>query len=408
MTLSRRSFLSLASASALSAGSTDFSTRIWGRSRERNQGHHELTGPWIEVLPEALRFNVQQIAKLASDRPILAVVKNNAYGLGLSQVAPVLEQFPEIYGFAVVRTEAALALRAIGIRKPILLMGLTPENDIRDLVAHQIDLSLYTPEALQRIKDKVRPASERIRAHYYIDTGMGRMGMPYHEAVAWIKEIQNSESFDILGTYMAFTEDAEFDIDQLRRFSNLSEQCNSLGLDLGVMHAASSNGVYHLPNAHLDMVRPGISLYGSYPSRPKEEREIGMLKTAFRLQAPVVRLARLRPGDSVSYGRNYVAEYATWIATLPVGHADGYPREAVKGSQVLINDTLYPVIGAVSASHTIVEVGPEATVALGDTATLIGPEHEAIHPNAIASTLSISVYDVLMHLSPSMPRALVE
>jgi alanine racemase len=116
---------------------------------------------------------------------------------------------------------------------------------------------------------------------------------------------------------------------------------------------------------------------------------------------------RLAPGEGVSYGRNYVAERPVWIATLPVGHADGYPRRAVEGCEVLIGTRRYPVIGAVSASHTIVEVGDERTVDVGDVATLIGPDDPAILPNTIAERAGISVYDVLMHLSARLPKRAV-
>jgi alanine racemase len=121
----------------------------------------------------------------------------------------------------------------------------------------------------------------------------------------------------------------------------------------------------------------------------------------------VVRTDRLRPGDSVSYGRRYVASRPTWIATLPVGHGDGYPRDAVKGAKVLIGERLYPVIGAVSASHCIIEVGDDERVLVGDVATLLGPDRPEIHPSAVAG-ITGSVYDLLMHLNPVLPRMVVD
>jgi hypothetical protein len=113
----------------------------------------------------------------------------------------------------------------------------------------------------------------------------------------------------------------------------------------------------------------------------------------------VARVERIQPGDGVSYGRNYVASRPTWIATLPVGHADGFSRRAVNGGHVQIGGRSYPIIGAVSASHTIVELGQETSVAVGDVATLIGPDDPSIHPNTLAEAAGISVYDVLMHLT---------
>jgi alanine racemase len=117
----------------------------------------------------------------------------------------------------------------------------------------------------------------------------------------------------------------------------------------------------------------------------------------------VVRVEHLRTGDSVSYGRNYIAARPTWTATLPIGHADGYPRNAVKGCVVKLRDRLFPVIGAVSASHTIVEIGDEKVVDVGDVGTLVGPDREEILPNTVAERAGISVYDVLMHLGARLP-----
>jgi len=121
----------------------------------------------------------------------------------------------------------------------------------------------------------------------------------------------------------------------------------------------------------------------------------------------VARVEHLREGDTVSYGRAWRAERPTWTATLPVGHADGYPRRAVDGCEVLIGGSLYPVIGAVSASHTIVALGDEPSAAVGDVATLVGPDDSAIHPNEVAQRTKSSVYDVLMHLGQDLPRIVV-
>ena len=182
---------------------------------------------------------------------------------------------------------------------------------------------------------------------------------------------------------------------------------SSAGIQLGKLHAASSHSVFHHRDVGFDMVRPGMSLYGGYPDKYDEERAMAELRPAFRLRARVVRTDRLRAGDSVSYGRQYVASKPTWIATLPLGHGDGYARTAVKGAKVLVGERLYPVIGAVSASHSIIEVGDEERVRIGDIATYLGPDRPEIHPNEVARVTG-SVYDLLMHLNPSLPRVVVE
>ncbi len=264
-----------------------------------------------------------------------------------------------------VKAEAALRLREAGVRKPVLLMGLFGDDDGAELVRNGVHLALTTDDAADRVARAQRAAGRSARTHAYLDTGMSRMGIPYHRALSWLEDL-SKRGVVLDGTFMAFTEESDFDPEQLRRFLELAAAARSRGIELGALHAASSNGVYHLPDAHLDMVRPGIALFGAYPSYPERERALGELRPAVRLRARVVRVERLRPGDSVSYGREYVAREPTWIATIPAGHTDGVPREAVKGQQILIGQRLYPAIGAVSASHTIVEVGPEQTVRVGD------------------------------------------
>lgn len=362
--------------------------------------------PWVEVDAQALAFNVGQIRRLSGGRPILAVVKNNAYGLDLAVAAGLLEPRPEIEGFAVVRTDEAFRLRDAGVRKPILLMARAAEGDATELVARNIMLAVYADDDPRRLAPIARGRGP-IPVHAYVDTGMSRMGIPYHRAMPFLREIAASGAFRIDGTFMTFTEEPDFDPEQLRRFQELIVEARGTGLPVGRLHAASSNGVFHLPEARFDLVRPGIALYGAYPSRPEEERAKAELRPAFRLRARVVRVERLRPGDSVSYGRHYVATKPVWVATLPVGHGDGYPRKAVDGARVLIGEKLYPVIGAVSASHSIVEVGDEPLVRIGDVATLLGPDHPVIHPNALADAIGVSVYDLLMHLGPMLPRVVV-
>ena len=177
-------------------------------------------------------------------------------------------------------------------------------------------------------------------------------------------------------------------------------------MKLGKLHAASSHSIFHHRDVGFDLLRPGMSLYGGYPDKFDEERTMAELRPAFRLRARVVRTDRLRPGDSVSYGRDYIATKPTWIATIPLGHGDGYARTAVKGAKVLVGDRLYPVIGAVSASHSIIGVGDEELVHIGDVATFLGPDRPEIYPNEVARVTG-SVYDLLMHLNPALPRFVV-
>jgi len=371
------------------------------------QGLGDRFDPWIEVEAEALAHNVAVVSRLSANRPILAVVKNNAYGLEVTTTAALLEPMPEVVGFAVVKAEAAIALKDAGVRKPVYLMALFSESMAPELARLGIIPCLYSEDALRLIEPMERATGGPITAQIYMDTGMSRMGIPYHRALPWIESLVGSGKVRVEGVFTGLTEEPDFDREQLRRFSEVTDEASNAGLSLGVRHAASSSGVFELPEAHLDLVRPGMALYGGYPNDPALQRDKAALRCAFRLKARVVRLQRLRSGDSVSYGRNYVAQELTWVATLPVGHTDGYPREAVGGGRVLIGSKAYPVIGAVSASHTIVEVGSESTVAVGDVATFFGPDSPEVDPNRFSEKTGASIYDIFMHLNPSLPRVLV-
>jgi alanine racemase len=156
------------------------------------------------------------------------------------------------------------------------------------------------------------------------------------------------------------------------------------------------------PEAYLDAIRPGFSLYGGYPSEAAMAR--AELRCAFRLRARVVRVERLEAGEGVSYHRRWRTPAPTWIATIPLGHVDGYPAGAVRGGEILIGGRLFRVIGTVSASHTVVEIGPDPAVRVGDVATVFGPDEVAIHPNTVAKRSGASEYEMFMHLSPLVPK----
>lgn len=363
--------------------------------------------PWLEIDGAALTRNVTELSRLVGGRPIFAVVKNNAYGLGLRTVGPLLDPLDAIAGLAVVKVDEAMALADAGVRKPILLMGLAAESDALELARRNVRLSPFWPDAGAQLSRIARSLGHPVPVHLYLDTGMNRLGMPYYRAEPWIKEIAARPEIRIEGTFMSFTEDRAFDPEQLARFRNLAAEVSRSGVSLGKLHAASSFGLFFTRDAYLDMVRPGLALYGAYPEGAAELK-LAALTPALRLKARVVDVQQLREGDSVSYDRPYIAAKPTWIAVLPVGHTDGYPRSAVKGCQVLVRDRLYPVIAAVSASHTILELGDTRTVEVGDEATLLGPDHAEITPNAVAAKAGISVYDVLMHLSGLLPKMVVQ
>jgi len=411
MALSRRSFVAgtaagvLASPSRLAAALTRSTTHVASPPAPAQMA--ERFDPWVEVDSAALLENAATLASLAGGRPILAVVKNNAYGAGYADAARILERSPRVEGFAVVKAAEAHTLRDAGVTKPVLLMAVFTDADGAELARRDVSLAIATDDGPARVARAARAAGRPARAHFYVDTGLGRMGMPAHRALPWMLEAQRVEGVRIEGTFMTFTEDDAFDLEQLRRFRELVDAARAQGVPVGRLHAASSHSVYHRPDGHLDLVRPGISLFGAYPTDDGRERTIAELRPALRLRARVVRVEHLRAGDSVGYGRRWTAPAPTWTATLPVGHTDGWPRTAVDGARVLVGGATYPVIGAVSASHCIVELGAETAVRVGDVATFMGSDAPELHPNELAKATGTSVYDRLMHLSPLLPRVVV-
>jgi alanine racemase len=361
--------------------------------------------PWLEIDPAALRHNVEEVSRLVGGRPIFGVVKNNAYGLSLRAIGPVLDRLPGIAGLAVVKVDEAVFLREVGVKKPVLLMSRVSQSDAWDVVNAGVRLAPFWPDAGQLLQVLSRRLGQAVPVHLYLDTGMNRLGMPYYRAGPWVREMAARSDVRIEGTFMSFTEDQAFDPEQLTRFRTVVDAARAAGASLGPLHAASSHGLFHRRDAYLDMVRPGLALYGAYP---EGAAELGLvdLHPAWRLKARVVDVQQLREGDSVSYDRPYTAKQPTWVAVLPVGHCDGYPRAAVKGCVVLVGDRLYPVIAAVSASHTIVELGDDKTVEVGDEATLVGPDRPEITPNSVAQRTGLSVYDILMHLGALLPKQL--
>jgi alanine racemase len=361
--------------------------------------------PWIEVFPANLRHNVQEISRRVASRPILAVIKNNGYGFGVTNVAQLLEPQAEIFGFAVVKFHEAISLRDAGVRKPILLLGPIDENNLADAVARNIMPMVYTP--LGPALDKIAAKTQKpIPLHMCIDTGIGRVGVPYHAAAPLVLDLASRKSVQIQGTMMTFTEDPDFDKEQLRRFNEFCSSFESQGIALGKKHAASSFTLFQHPDAFLDMVRPGMAIYGIYSENEFRDTGVLDLRPALSLKARVIYIKKLRKGDSAGYNRAYLAKDDVWVATLPVGHADGWPRVSAKGAKVRINGKLFPVIASVSASHCILEIGSEQRVKIGDVATFFDSQPGS-RPEDVSESCGASVYDLTMHLNPLLPRRII-
>jgi len=399
MRSSRREFLKAASvASAVALPQTSAPPRP---STVRDSSFD----PWVEIDAARLRHNVAEIHRRA-ERPILAVIKNNGYGCGVANVARVLEPLDVVAGFAVVKLHEAMTLRDAGITKPILLMGPFDTRELAAIVSRRIMPMVYTPigDAIDRV---AAARKRRVAVMICVDTGIGRVGVPFRQAAPLVRDLASRTSVEIAGTMMTFTEDPDFDPEQLRRFESLTAELQRDGVKLGRRHAASSFALFQRPEAFLDMVRPGMAVYGVYSEEAFRQSGVMDLRPAISLKARVAYVKMLEPGDSAGYERAYKTDRPVWIATLPVGHADGLPRNAAKGGRVRIGGAMYPIVASISASHSIVEIGSQPRVSIGDVATIFDAQ-DGSRPEDLALSCSSSVYDLTMHLHADLPRRVTQ
>ncbi len=399
MSASRRAFLSAAGATIAA------SSVALARRQASTAPAADALDPWIEVNAAHLAHNAAEVARFTG-RPILAVIKNNGYGLGLVQVAEVLAAQPGVSGLAVIKVDEALRLRDAGVSAPLVLMGPAPSDAFDMLLSRGIQPMVYTPvgDALARAAARAgRPA----RLQLCVDAGLGRVGVPHREAVALGRDLAGRRGVELAGTMMTFTEDEAFDHEVLQRFLSVVDGLRAAGVDPGRRHAASSYTLFQLgANAHLDMVRTGMVLFGVYPAQPFRASGRLDLRPAVALRARVAYVKKIEAGESAGYERAYRATRDTWIATLPVGHGDGWPRAAARGARVRINGRHFPVIASVSASHTLVELGDAPAAAIGDVATMFDWE-DGSRPEDVSAACGASVYDLLMHLGALVPRRVI-
>jgi alanine racemase len=362
--------------------------------------------PWIELDASAIHHNVREMSRLAGGTAILAVVKNNGYGLGDQVLGPLLAGFDEVAGIACVRVQEAVTMREAGVRKPILVMAEVTEDEAAELARLEVWPTYWLDDTAARVDRLARRMGRPIPAHLFIDTGMGREGMPHHRALPWLADLANRSSLRVDGTYQMFVHDLDYDREQLARFEALVAAARERGLPLGKLHASPTYEVFHLPEARFDMVRCSSGLLGLYPGGPGS-RDMASLRPVFRMRARVTRVEQLRPGEGLSFRRPWVAERPTWIALLPVGHTDGYPASAAGSCDVLINGRIYPLVGGINSAHAYAALGDEKTAEVGDVATLIGPDDPAIDPATVAASTGTSYFQLITKLNSRLPRRLV-
>ena len=362
------------------------------------------SGPWLEISREAYLKNAHMISQMANGKPVLAVVKNNGYGLGDIAVTSILDESPAIEGFALVKDDRALAVKQAGVKKPLLLMGDFDPDRGEALARQGVVLSIFSINSLDKIQQLARTSGKKLSVALYIDTGLGRMGIPYDQAYDLAMRASSDPNLDIRYTFSTLTTPQDFAREQIGRFKQLKEKLAKAGVKVGKTHLAPSSSMLDLPESHEDMVRPGILIHGSFPLAQMSVAEKWPLMPTYRLKAKVMRLEKLKEGDTIGFSRFYPVKQDEWIATLPVGWADGYNGGAENGAKVLLGNALYPVVN-VNASHTNVSLGGSTQVKVGDTATLIGPDRPEITPEGFGKLIDGHNY-LQINYKESIPKSI--
>jgi alanine racemase len=372
------------------------------REKEQSAGSMDAA---VEVNLDHLVWNLQQI-RTAVQVPIMAVVKANAYGHGLVEVARLLEK-EGIGRLMVGKLEEALILRKAGVRSSILNFGSFSRQDCDLVVQNRISQSVYSEE-VRFLHEAALKLGRKAGVHLDVDTGMGRTGVSFKNAQPLLKKMASLSGLKIEGVMTTLAEDEKFDPEQLRRLAEVCSEAKAKGIDVGLRHAASSAGILRGLQFHLDLVRPGIMLYGYYPSAATQQENRLSLKPALRLLARVIDIRLLSPGDTLSYHRAYVADRAMWVATVGLGYSEGYPAQLAGKGVVMIKGKTYQVIAAVTANHMMVDLNNSEEVRIGDEIILIGnqPEDEPT-ADVVAELSAVSVYRILIGLNPLLPRRAV-
>ena len=242
--------------------------------------------------------------------------------------------------------------------------------------------------------------------HIEVDTGLGRVGVSYTEAYGYIKRVAQLDNIKIEGVFQTFTEEKEFDAIQLQRFLGVTDEAKKAGIKVGFRHASSSAGILSYSDPfYLDMVRPGISIYGHYPTDEEDRLRRIELRPALALKSKVAFIKSLKPGDSLSYRRRFVAEKAESVATATLGYSDGVPMNLVDHAFALVRGSRFPIFCDLTSNHSYLKTTGETEVMLGDEIVFIGKQGNAeITVGDLSRAVGLSNYKILLSLSPGLKR----
>jgi len=368
---------------------------------------------YAEINLSKLKSNFLNIRKKVKKSKIMAVVKANAYGHGVKETVKALdslgEKQPEYY--AVALSDEAVELRKLKIKQPILVFEPVTKSEIEDVYNFNIIPTVFNDSHLRLLlrgwnKSPSRKLNSKIKVHVKVDTGMNRLGVKYYDAVSFIERLSKSKIFSIDGIYTHFAtsdeKDKTFAKLQLDRFNKILTDLKKKGIYYGLAHAANSGAILDMPDSYFDMVRPGISLYGYYPSL--ETSESIPLKPVMSIYSYVASIKELEKGETVSYGMLYTAKKKTRIISVPIGYADGYNRNLTNHASAIIKGKKYKQVGRVTMDRIMFEIGSDE-IMLNDQVILLGKEKNIeITAWDWGKILNTIPYEITCNISERVPR----
>jgi alanine racemase len=358
-----------------------------------------------EINLSNLKFNFLNIRKRVKQTKVMAVIKADAYGHGMIQCAKALETLgdksPDYYGFALL--EEAIELRSSKIKKPVLIFAPVQLSEINNYLKYNIEPTVASEK---QIKELIGYSGRKLKLQVNVDTGMGRIGISYDSAIELITKLTANKKIEITGIYTHFAtsddENKKYANLQLERFKYIVETLKQKNICTGLAHAANSGAILDMSDSYFDMVRPGIALYGYYPSL--ETSESIKLKPVMSLVSKVSTIKEIRKGESVSYGRLFIAKDNTRVATVPLGYADGLNRNLTNKIYGIIKGKLYSQVGRVTMDRISFEIKNDK-VREGDKIILLGKsgnnEIDAWHWSSLLNTIP---YEITCNISKRVPR----
>jgi len=370
------------------------------KGRENYSTMKELLGStWIEIDLDAIAQNVRNIKKLIGEKKeLMAVVKGNAYGHDILEISSIVLKNGATR-LAVARLEEGIFLRKTGISVPILVLGLTLEEQVELLVSYNITPTVCKYETIEKLSRFAVQEDKTVKVHIKVDTGMGRIGIFPNHVLDFVKKVKVLKNLEIEGIFTHFSVADEKDKDyteaQFKKFTEVLTILEKEGIKIPVKHVGNSATFLDFPHMWLDLVRPGISIYGLYPST--EVQKTVKLIPAHSFKTRIIFLKDLPVGECIGYGRTYITtKRRTKVVSLPVGYADGYNRLLSNQGEVLVRGKRFPVIGRVCMDQTMIDVTNLPQVKVGDEVVLWGRQgQEEITVEEIADKIGTINYEIV-------------